>query len=662
MIRRLLSRACSGYALCVLGPVCLAADLPVDTFYSSLSYPQMVLSPSGRYIAALYPNKRTYNLAVIDTQGMTSQPLTDLASPARVTGVGWDGDDRLVYTLVAVSVKNEPVSEIAAVDRDGRNPLLIQDNERGNAIPAYESLVDWTVDDPKTILLSSDAETPDFPAVYEVNTASLWHPMKSEATTHRLAFDTRRAKIVAPPGRKCDYLTDSEGAVRVCYTREATGARRLLYRANVKAPWVALAQTSSSDRVLAPAGFARDDHLLYVFSNRDRDTLALFEFDPDDRKLGRLVYEAPGYDVMEPIWSADHRHLLGVSYEEAQGRVHYFDEHAAEVQKDLQRLFPNDAVSIRNFSQDGKRALVLVQNDRTPGAFYLYDDAKGTVELLAARAPWVDANLMNEVKAITYAARDGLRIPGYLTLPRGREPKNLPLIVLPHGGPYAVRDVGRFDRDAQFLASRGYAVVQMNFRGSGGYGTQFREAGNREWGGKMQDDVTDAVKWAVSEGIADAKRVCIFGASYGGYAALMGAATTPEVYKCAISYAGVSDLETMFQPRVIGREGMRDRTPEELDFMRRVVGDKRDAAWLRERSPVANAAKIRCPVFIAHGERDLIVPFSNAQAMRAALEREHKTVEFFSRSDEAHGFIQGANEIALFSRIEAFLKKYNPPD
>jgi len=257
-------------------------------------------------------------------------------------------------------------------------------------------------------------------------------------------------------------------------------------------------------------------------------------------------------------------------------------------------------VSVRNFSQDGKRALALVQNDRTPGAFYLFDDEKGTVEMLAARAPWIDANLMSEVKAITYAARDGLQIPGYLTLPHGKAPKSLPLIVFPHGGPYAVRDVGRFDRDAQFLASRGYAVLQMNFRGSGGYGTKFREAGNREWGGKMQDDVTDAVKWAVSEGIADANRVCIFGASYGGYAALMGAATTPELYRCAISYAGVSDLETMFQSRIIGRQGGRDRTPEELDFMRRVVGDKRDAAWLRERSPVTNAARIRCPVFIAH--------------------------------------------------------------
>ncbi len=214
----------------MFAPVCPAAQLPIDTFYSSLSYPEMVLSPNGRYIAALYPNKHTYNLAVIDTQGMTSQPLTDLASPARVTGVGWDGDDRLVYTLVGVSVNDAPVSEIAAVDRDGRNPLRIQDNERRNATPAYESLVDWTIGDPKTVLLSSDAESPDFPAVYEVNTASAWHAMSPEVTAHRHAFDTRRTKVVAPPGRKCDYLTDAQGVVRVCYTREVTGAPPVVSR------------------------------------------------------------------------------------------------------------------------------------------------------------------------------------------------------------------------------------------------------------------------------------------------------------------------------------------------------------------------------------------------------------------------------------------------
>jgi len=305
---------------------------------------------------------------------------------------------------------------------------------------------------------------------------------------------------------------------------------------------------------------------------------------------------------------------------------------------------------------------VLVGNERTPGKYYLYDAVLQQVDVIVARAPWIDPKQMGTVKAIHYKARDGLEISGYLTTPNGKEAKKLPLIVYPHGGPYAVRDTAGWDADAQFLASRGYAVLQMNFRGSGGYGSTFREAGNREWGGKMQDDVTDAVQWAVTSGVADANRVCLLGASYGGYVALMGAVTTPELYKCAVSISGVTDLETMFQPRIVGTSIFRDRTPEELTFISKVVGDKRDSAYLRERSPVANAAKIRAPIFIAHGEQDLIVPFGNATQMRDALVQAHKTVEFFSRPDEEHGFAQEANQIALLTQIEQFLQKYNPAD
>jgi dipeptidyl aminopeptidase/acylaminoacyl peptidase len=342
--------------------------------------------------------------------------------------------------------------------------------------------------------------------------------------------------------------------------------------------------------------------------------------------------------------------------------VHYFDAKSAQLQKDLHEVFPGDSLRLQNFSADGKRALVLVTNDRSPGKYYLYDETKQSVEQITARAPWIDPKLMGEVKPITYKARDGLDIAGYLTTPPGKAPKKLPLIVYPHGGPYAVRDIDGFDPYAQFFASRGYAVLQMNFRGSGGYGTKFLEAGAREWGGKMQDDVTDAVKWAVSQGVADEGRVCIFGASYGGYAALMGAAMTPDIYRCVISYAGVTDLESMFQPRIMGRIGYRDRAPEEIVFLNRMIGDRKDAEYLHERSPAWNAAKIRAPVFIAHGELDMVVPFSNAQAMKSALEREHKPVEFFSRTDEGHGFEQEANEIALFTQVETFLRKYNPPD
>jgi dipeptidyl aminopeptidase/acylaminoacyl peptidase len=663
MKRRFRPVALLGFAGLAVAPFAVGGALAVETFFRAPAYPQMVLSPSGRYVAALYPANGTTNLAVLDVTTLSGRPLTAFQPPSRVLGVGWDTDDRLIYHLESPARFGLPLHDLAAVDRDGKNALFLTSNQNpDNHFPALETLVDFSLDDPKSILMASDAESQDFPSVYEVNTVAAWHEMQSAAAASRQKFATRRSKIVPAPGRKCDFVSDNAGVVRICITTEVDNSSKVLYRAGPKAVWTQLTQYSSSARVLQPIGFAPDNRTLYVFSNRDRDTIALFEYDPDSAKLGRLLFEAPGADLHDTLWSADHRKLLGVSYVDVHSRVYYFDPKVAQLQKDLHEVFPGDSLTLQNFSADGNRALVLVTNDRSPGKYYLYDAKKESVEQIASRAPWIDPKRMGEVKPIRYKARDGLEIDGYLTTPPGKAAKRLPLIVYPHGGPYAVRDVDGFNPDTQFLASRGYAVLQMNFRGSGGYGTRFLEAGTREWGGKMQDDVTDAVKWAVSEGIADEGRICIFGASYGGYAALMGAVVTPELYKCVISYAGVTDLETMFQPRIIGRIGFRDRTPEEMVFITRVVGDRKDADYLHERSPAWNAAKIRAPVFIAHGELDMVVPFNNAQAMRSALEREHKTFEFFSRTDEGHGFEQEANEIALFTQIEAFLKKYNPAD
>ncbi len=286
------------------------------------------------------------------------------------------------------------------------------------------------------------------------------------------------------------------------------------------------------------------------------------------------------------------------------------------------------------------------------------------MEEIAKRAPWINEKETAEVRAVHFEARDKLALSGYLTLPRGREAKNLPLIVNPHGGPIGIRYTDRWQPDAQFLASRGYAVLQVNFRGSGGLGKSLREAGLGEFGEKMLEDVTDATKWAIAQGIADPSRICVYGGSYGGYSALMGVIENQGLYRCAISYSGLTDLHGLLTDQVRGTIVYRDRSPQEVAFWKRVIGTHLDDLdYLTRHSPVYNADKIKVPVFLAHGGLDVTVPSSQASRMKNALLAAGNTrVEYLYRYDEGHGFYNDSNRIELYREMEAFLRKYNPPD
>ncbi len=268
------------------------------------------------------------------------------------------------------------------------------------------------------------------------------------------------------------------------------------------------------------------------------------------------------------------------------------------------------------------------------------------------------------MRSVQFEARDKLPLSGYLTVPRGREAKNLPLIVNPHGGPIGIRDSERWQPDAQFLASRGYAVLQVNFRGSGGLGKSLLQAGVGELGDKMLDDVTDATNWAIAQGIADRSRICIYGGSYGGYSALMGLINNPGLYRCGISYAGLTDLKGLLTDEVRGTIVYRERLPQEVAFWKLIIGaHKEDSSYLDRHSPVHNADKITVPVFLAHGGLDVTVPSSQASRMKGALEAAgNKKVEYFYRYDEGHGFYYEGNRIELYRQVEKFLRTYNPPD
>src|SRR5690606_17223537 len=238
---------------------------------------------------------------------------------------------------------------------------------------------------------------------------------------------------------------------------------------------------------------------------------------------------------------------VGAWYLDGKPRLAFFDGHSdeARMQQMLQRAFPGAWASVRSSTRDGSLRVVLVQSDVDPGSFYLFDTATANAELLVARDEQIDSTRMAPMAPIQLKARDGVALHGFMTVPPGSDGKSLPMVVMPHGGPIGIFDAWRFDADAQLLAAAGYAVLQVNFRGSGNYGRAFRQAGARQWGGTMQDDVTDATRWAIEQGHADPQRICIYGASYGAYAALMGVVREPDLYRCAIGYVGVYDLPMM---------------------------------------------------------------------------------------------------------------------
>jgi dipeptidyl aminopeptidase/acylaminoacyl peptidase len=451
----------------------------------------------------------------------------------------------------------------------------------------------------------------------------------------------------------------------VCMTWEVDASRRLLYRATPRDDWQELEHFMDERSRFQPVGFTEDDQALIVLSNVKRDTDALYIYEPAKKALTELVFEAPkGLDVSSAVFSTYGGRLVAARYNDGGGRVVFFDAPTARAHKAVSNLFPDSRVSVTSMSRDGKRAVVLVTSGSEPGTFLLVDDEKQRVAELVRRAPWLKDARYGITKAIEYQARDQTRIAGFITYPAGRELRSLPMIVNPHGGPYGVQDTGSYDREAQFFASRGYAVLQVNFRGSGGYGTAFRTAGYREWGKKMQDDITDGVLWAIKEGIADKDRIGIYGASYGGYAAMMGLVRSPELFRCGITFAGVSDLDMLLNTTAI--RGSTSKVYIEIPKEARriwedMLGDRKDEETLRAASPRYNVAAIRAPVMIAHGEDDFTVPFAHATALRDELLKAGKPVEFFGVREEGHGFRDPANRAQLFARIEKFLAQHLPP-
>ena len=333
-------------------------------------------------------------------------------------------------------------------------------------------------------------------------------------------------------------------------------------------------------------------------------------------------------------------------------KVRYFDDKSADAQlhQQLSAQFPGQYLHFIDFSDDGKLLLFSVKSDRDPGSYYLFDRTTMKADLLFSAMEAIFPEQMAERRPISFKARDGLELHGFMTMPANTGNGKLPLVVLPHGGPHGPSDTWFFDDDAQFLASRGYAVLQVNFRGSGGRGLNFQEAGYRQWGGKIIDDLEDGTRWAIAQGAVDGDRVCAYGASFGAYASMMLAVRDSARYKCVVGYVGVYDLKLLAKPENNRGDAFK------ASVFRKYVGD--DKAELDRNSPVMLAASITSPVMLIHGGQDKRAPVEHAHAMRAALVKANRPPEWFLAPNEGHGFYDTANRTAFYEKLEAFLGKH----
>ena len=596
--------------------------LPMEDFFRNPEVGAFSLSPDGAKLAFVKPWERRMNVYVRDIETGAEKRVTS-ATERDIAGFFWKGSDRIVYIQDKGGDEN---FHIYLTDIEGKTSrdLTPFDGVRAGVLDDLE-------EDPEHMLLEMNRRNPEVFDVY-----------RCELATGELT------QIAENPGNITGWLTDHDGRLRVAYETDGVNSS-LLYRPTEKDEFKTLVTTNFKDSFL-PLMFSYDNKLLYVASNLGRDKIAVYTFDHDANKTRDLVFEHPDVDVASLISSKKRKVITGVVYTTDKSHYHFFDEDRRELQDTLEKFFPGYEVAVTGMDDDERRATVRVYGDRTRGGSYLFDRQSNSLTKLADHSPWLKETEMAPMEPIQYTSRDGLTIHGYLTLPLGVASRDLPLVVIPHGP--SARDEWGFDSEAQFLANRGAAVLQVNFRGSTGYGKKFWQAGFKQWGRAMQDDITDGVEWLVKRGIADPKRLAIYGGSYGGYAALAGATFTPDLYACAVSYVGPSNIFTLLESIPPYWEPYREMEYEEIGH------PVKDKELLESISPVLHADKIRIPLFVAQGANDPRVKKAESDQIVEAVRKAGKDVVYMVKDNEGHGFRNEENRFDFYREMGGFLKKH----
>ena len=638
----------------------LAQPIPIADVWRPPAYASPTLSPNGRFFAVSVPVNGKMNLAIVDLEQRSVSRITDIRD-FDVLGMRWVGNERLVFTLGQF---NSPTGAgqfdgggLFMVSRDGKEsrrlaPTVREVRSRNQVVyRGYEVLRTLPGNDEEILVTGNqrDAESAD---VYRMN-----------VRTGRTTLLTERR-----PDRVFEYVLDNNNVPRVAraYVRDRYEFI-VYYRKDADSPWEQIAQyEGSKGPILMPLAFESDNQTMVVAWNGDRPTMGIFRYDPNTRKLGELIAQHPRFDmgadasgqvIAGVIRDFRTNRVIGYQVQADRPETVWIDEDYARLQRMIDGALPNRVNNFRR-TPDGERLLVTSFSDRQPAQWYLLDEKKRTLEELFSSRPWLKPDLMVEQRSFLLKTRDGLEFPGYYFLPNNyKKGERLPTVVHIHGGPAARADFfgsGFGVVEAQLLASRGYAVIVPNYRVTPGLGSRNFYAGFGTIGRQMIDDHQDAARWGVAEGFADPQRICISGASYGGYATLMALARFPDTFKCGISGLMVSDLPL----QLTSPAGDTSSSEMAVSFWNAMIGVKTTRDTPADISPVNLADRIKQPLLIYAGEDDIRTPLEQTTRMIRALERAgNKPRAVIIKPGEGHGFGKTENNVELYEAIFKFLEE-----
>lgn len=626
--------------LLLLSPdLTIAEEVPVEHFSRLPKFSRPSLSPDGKSVAYIENHQKqglSLLMAINHQQRKPKFLVKSDNEEARINWFTWANNRTIVVSVRYASKRNgtdTTETRLFAVDMvddpEAEPRLLINPRYRNHYSQFQDDIIDFLPDDEDHVLIALDADTQNLPSVYRLN------------------IYTKKLSRVEKGKRKVrSWLTDQQSQLRLGKSLDyKRGTAKIIVRKSEDDDWETLYEYNALEEPgVSALGFDLDPNILYL-SKYKGDMKALYKVDLTSKEE-TLVFEDPDHDVDgRLLYSNKNRDVIGITHLNSHdGRV-FWDKGRENFKKALDTALPDTDNYLTDFNQDETVYILYAENDTTPGMYLLGDRQAGTLELLFHQYPEIEPTTLSEHKLISYTARDGVEIEGYLTLPQNTEGP-VPTILHPHGGPGA-RDVDGFDYWTSFFSSRGYAVFRPNFRGSTGYGYEFANSQMQGWGLTMQDDLTDATKWLISEKVADPERICIVGASYGGYAASMAAVKTPELFKCAVSFAGVMDLRKIVS---------RSRRYTNSKFVKKQFGT--DSDDLEARSPYYQAEKVKIPMLIAHGEVDRVVDVEQSRDFVEELQDYEKDVQYIEFKNGDHYLSIQRNRHEFFSALDAFLKEH----